>query len=51
MNYSAPSCHILHNQNQQPEAKEQFAGLKESNLKHFPQNPQKFQSQRPSETC
>lgn len=47
MDYSASTIHwhILHNENQQPQAKEQLAGLKESNLKHFPQNPHKIQNQ------
>lgn len=44
MDYSAPCLHILHNQNQQLEAKEQLAGLKESTLKQFPQNPHKIQN-------
>lgn len=45
MDYAAPCWHSLHNQNQQLEAKEQLAGLKESNLKQFSQNPYKIQNQ------
>lgn len=45
MDYSAPCWHILHNQNQWPEAKEQLAGLKDPNLKRFPQNRHKIQNQ------
>lgn len=45
MDYPASCWHILHNQNQQPEAKEQLAGLKEPNLKQFPQSPHKIQNQ------